>query len=283
MRYRAIAGETMREVKKAGGLRRTNRHRTQGRRAPEEASVLGAGWSRLMALVGCRFRHAALRRTVAGSRPGTVAMPSRPDLLGGLAISPLGLGCSRRSDRRIDAAYRAAIESAVHPGLQSLRHRVPSDAALKRSEATLGRALANLFAAGVAQRDEIIVASKAGFILTWRIARRPRQAIYEKSHRTRHRRVRRYLAGGTPPMPIPSATRSPGARGRCGPAPHRSLLPAESGTQFPVRRSREERSGAASNWPSRGWKRKSHGAGSAATACGDVEVAALGPSPITGY
>lgn len=134
-----------------------------------------------MALVG--------RATVPGTQryaerwqaaePHRAAMPSSPDLLGGLAISSLGLGLAAGDPTdEIDAAYRAAIESAVRSGCNHF-DTAPSYRG-QRSEATLGRALADLFAAGVAQRDEIIVASKAGFIPY--PANAPgdqRQAIYE--------------------------------------------------------------------------------------------------------
>ncbi len=97
------------------------------------------------------------------TEPNRAAVAGHPDLLGGLAISPLGLGLAAGEPTvEVDAAYRAAIDSAVRSGCNHF-DTAPSYRG-QRSEATLGRALAAMFAAGVAQRDEIIVASKAGFI-----------------------------------------------------------------------------------------------------------------------
>jgi len=82
---------------------------------------------------------------------------------GGLAISSLGFGMSGGDPTdEVDAAYCEAIKAAVAGGCNHF------DVALsfrgQRSEVVLGRVLAELIAAGATQRDELIVASKAGFI-----------------------------------------------------------------------------------------------------------------------
>ena len=81
----------------------------------------------------------------------------------GLAMSSIGFGLSGGDPTdEVDAAYREAVKAAVAAGCNHF------DVALafrgQRSEVVLGRALAELIAAGVTRRDELIVTSKAGFI-----------------------------------------------------------------------------------------------------------------------
>ncbi len=80
-----------------------------------------------------------------------------------LRISSIGFGlASGDPTDEIDARYQQAVAAAVAGGCNHF------DVALsyrgQRSEVALGRALAELVAAGALQRDEVIVASKAGFI-----------------------------------------------------------------------------------------------------------------------
>ena len=80
-----------------------------------------------------------------------------------LQISSLGLGTYLGNpDDLTDIAYRDAVVAAVRGGINFL------DTAInyrhQRSERSIGTALAQLFAAGDAQRDEIVVATKAGFL-----------------------------------------------------------------------------------------------------------------------
>ena len=82
---------------------------------------------------------------------------------GTLQISSLGLGTYLGNpDDPTDIAYRDAVIAAVRGGVNFL------DAAInyrhQRSERSIGAALAQLFAAGDAQRDQILVATKAGFL-----------------------------------------------------------------------------------------------------------------------
>lgn len=81
----------------------------------------------------------------------------------GLTISTLGLGTYLGSpDAATDRAYQEAIETAVRGGVNFL------DAAInyrnQRSERSIGAALAELFRAGQAGREELVVATKAGFL-----------------------------------------------------------------------------------------------------------------------
>ncbi len=83
--------------------------------------------------------------------------------LEGLIASSIGLGSylGEESDAA-DARYRAATRRALELGANVL------DAAInyrsQRSERALGAGLADAFAAGVVARDEVIVATKGGFI-----------------------------------------------------------------------------------------------------------------------
>ncbi len=81
----------------------------------------------------------------------------------GMAISSIGFGLSGGDPTdEVDAAYGAAVRAAVGAGCNHF------DVALsyrgQRSEVVLGRTLAELIAAGAVRRDELVMASKAGFI-----------------------------------------------------------------------------------------------------------------------
>jgi len=81
----------------------------------------------------------------------------------GLQISSLGLGTYLGNpDDATDIAYRDAVIAAVRGGINFL------DTAInyrdQRSERSIGAALAQLFAASDAQRDQIVVATTAGFL-----------------------------------------------------------------------------------------------------------------------
>ena len=80
-----------------------------------------------------------------------------------LDVSSLGLGTYLGdADDRTDASYRAAAIAAVRGGINCL------DTAInyrhQRSERSIGAALSDLFHSGQARRDEVVVATKAGFL-----------------------------------------------------------------------------------------------------------------------
>jgi aryl-alcohol dehydrogenase-like predicted oxidoreductase len=80
-----------------------------------------------------------------------------------LQISSLGLGTYLGdADDGTDAAYRGAVIAAVRGGINFL------DTAInyrnQRSERSIGAALGQLFSSGDARRDEVMVATKAGFL-----------------------------------------------------------------------------------------------------------------------
>ena len=80
-----------------------------------------------------------------------------------LQISSLGLGTYLGNmDEATDRGYRQAVVAAVRGGINffdtaiNYRHQ--------RSERSIGSALAELFRTGEARRDELVVATKAGFL-----------------------------------------------------------------------------------------------------------------------
>ena len=80
-----------------------------------------------------------------------------------LEVSSLGLGTYLGdADDRTDASYRDAAIAAVRGGINFL------DTAInyrhQRSERSIGAALSELFRSGQASRDEVVVATKAGFL-----------------------------------------------------------------------------------------------------------------------
>jgi len=80
-----------------------------------------------------------------------------------LQVSSLGFGTYLGNpDETTDIAYRDAAIAAIRGGINFL------DTAInyrdQRSERSIGDALARLFATGDARRDEIVVATKAGFL-----------------------------------------------------------------------------------------------------------------------
>jgi len=80
-----------------------------------------------------------------------------------LEVSSLGLGTYLgNADDQTDTAYRDAAIAAVRGGMNFL------DTAInyrhQRSERSIGAALSDLFRSGQARRDEVVVATKAGFL-----------------------------------------------------------------------------------------------------------------------
>jgi aryl-alcohol dehydrogenase-like predicted oxidoreductase len=85
--------------------------------------------------------------------------------LGDLALSSIGLGTYLGpTDERTDDLYRAAITRALELGLNVID--TASNYRHQRSERAVGSALAEAVKRGVVARDEVVVASKAGFLAT---------------------------------------------------------------------------------------------------------------------
>jgi aryl-alcohol dehydrogenase-like predicted oxidoreductase len=93
---------------------------------------------------------------------GTVAPEHFRDFQG-LRISSIGLGTYLgEHDASTDAQYRDAIMRAVELGCNLIDTAV--NYRFQHSERIIGRALATLFEQGRLQRDELVVATKGGFI-----------------------------------------------------------------------------------------------------------------------
>lgn len=81
----------------------------------------------------------------------------------GLNVSSIGLGTYLgEPDDATDAAYQAAVERALVLGCNHIDTAV--NYRFQRSERAIGRALAAAVARGDVQRDEIVIATKGGFV-----------------------------------------------------------------------------------------------------------------------
>jgi len=80
----------------------------------------------------------------------------------GLLMSSIGLGTYLgRWDEHTDRSYEEAIKRAIELGCNVIDSAI--NYRFQRSERAIGRALKELFESGKASRDEIVVATKAGF------------------------------------------------------------------------------------------------------------------------
>lgn len=78
-------------------------------------------------------------------------------------LSSIGIGTYLgEPDAATDAQYIAAVRRAVESGANVID--TASNYRFQRSERSIGAALAALFASGRAQRDEIVIASKGGYV-----------------------------------------------------------------------------------------------------------------------
>src|SRR5216684_1688197 len=83
--------------------------------------------------------------------------------LGGLTLSTIGLGTYLgKHDGATDALYRAAVKQAVQAGCNVIDSAI--NYRCQRSERTIGQALAELIQDGTCRRDEVLIATKGGFI-----------------------------------------------------------------------------------------------------------------------
>ncbi len=92
---------------------------------------------------------------------------ARPDHfregLGALALSSIGLGTYLgKHDDATDALYLTAIMQAVGAGCNVVDSAI--NYRCQRSERAIGRALTEMIRAGICRRDEVLIATKGGFI-----------------------------------------------------------------------------------------------------------------------
>jgi len=96
-------------------------------------------------------------------RPGVRAAPGHFRAALGLTLSSIGLGTNLGDTTdEVDHRYAAVLAEAIRHGCNVLDTAVSYRA--QRSEITLGRTVADLVAAREFDRDELVIASKAGFI-----------------------------------------------------------------------------------------------------------------------
>lgn len=82
---------------------------------------------------------------------------------GGLWLSSVGIGTYLGdADEGTDAAYRESVAAAVRSGCNVIDTAI--NYRFQRSERSVGAALGDLFAAGDARRDGLVISSKGGFI-----------------------------------------------------------------------------------------------------------------------
>ncbi|HLQ79180.1 MAG TPA: aldo/keto reductase [Terriglobia bacterium] len=81
----------------------------------------------------------------------------------GLTLSSIGIGTYLgEPDSATDDAYRSAIVRAVGLGVNVIDSAI--NYRFQRSERSVGMALRDLLASGTARRDELVIATKAGFL-----------------------------------------------------------------------------------------------------------------------
>ena len=101
---------------------------------------------------------------------GTASYASRhADLPGnfrsvlGLAISSIGVGTYLgETDEETDHAYEESIRAALRGGINLLDTAV--NYRFQRSERTIGKVIAEMVAAGELRREEVVIATKGGYI-----------------------------------------------------------------------------------------------------------------------
>jgi len=102
-------------------------------------------------------------RRYAEKRTGRLAAGHFRELAGGAAVSTLGLGTYLGSeDGATDVLYQDAVVRALELGVNAIDTAV--NYRHQRSERAIRTALATAIGRGVVQRDEVVVATKGGFI-----------------------------------------------------------------------------------------------------------------------
>jgi aryl-alcohol dehydrogenase-like predicted oxidoreductase len=108
------------------------------------------------------------RATLDGTADYAVRMAGRAAdghfrRLGNLTVSSVGIGTYLGpADDATDRSYQAAVLRALEVGLNVID--TASNYRHQRSERAVGRALMEAFEGGILRRDEVVVASKAGFL-----------------------------------------------------------------------------------------------------------------------
>ena len=84
-------------------------------------------------------------------------------MLGGLSVSSVGIGTYLgEPDEETDQAYAQSIRSALLGGINLIDTAV--NYRFQRGERTIGKVLGELVAAGELRREEVVVATKGGYV-----------------------------------------------------------------------------------------------------------------------
>lgn len=109
------------------------------------------------------LRHAATTAATASYAGRFADLPGNFREMLGLAISSIGIGTYLgESDDATDAAYEEALRAALLGGINLIDTAV--NYRFQRSEQVIGRVLAQLVASGSVRREEIVLATKGGYI-----------------------------------------------------------------------------------------------------------------------
>ena len=99
----------------------------------------------------------------------------------GLTMSSIGLGTYLgESDDETDARYRESIVRAVGLGVSVIDSAI--NYRFQRSERSIGAALRELHESGAASRDELVIATKAGFLSFDRVRPTDPQEYFGKTY-----------------------------------------------------------------------------------------------------
>lgn len=107
--------------------------------------------------------RATAEATAAYAERFVTTLPENFRPMLGLAVSSLGIGTYLgEEDAATDAAYADALHAALSGGINLIDTAV--NYRLQRSERVIGRVLAEMVAAGKIRREEVVVATKGGYL-----------------------------------------------------------------------------------------------------------------------
>ena len=109
------------------------------------------------------LKNCATAEATAAYAARFAALPGNYRSMLGLSVSSIGIGTYLgEPDDATDAAYAAALREAIRGGINFIDTAV--NYRLQRSERVIGKVIAELVAAGEIKREEIVVATKGGYV-----------------------------------------------------------------------------------------------------------------------
>src|SRR5690242_19602603 len=107
--------------------------------------------------------RATTEGTLAYARRHTELPGNFRPMLGGLSVSSVGIGTYLGDpDDRTDEAYAQSIRSALRGGINLIDTAV--NYRFQRAERAIGKVLGELVAAGELRREEVVIATKGGYV-----------------------------------------------------------------------------------------------------------------------